>query len=180
MLHAARGNFDITVLVHDNRVYGLTTGQASPTAQKGFPSKSTPRGIIESPLNPLALAITAGASFVAQSFAGDLPHLADLLVEAIRHKGFSLVNVLQPCVTFNRVNTYEWYRNRVYKLKKEERKSDKLEALKLAIEQKRLPLGILYQKISKTYEESLPQLAAEPLVKKSLSVDWKKLLSEFA
>ncbi len=116
LIHAARGNHDITVIVHDNGVYGLTTGQVAPTAQKGFKSKSTPSGIIETPLNPLSLALTQGATFIAQTFAGDTLFTIELIKQGIIHKGFSLINILQPCVTFNKINTYQYYMTHVYKL----------------------------------------------------------------
>jgi len=118
-MHACRGNHDITVVVHDNGVYGLTTGQVAPTAQKGFKSKSTPSGIIDTPINPLTLALTQGASFVAQSFAGNVNHVIEMIKAGINHQGFSLVNVLQPCVTFNKINTYQYYLKHSYKLEQQ-------------------------------------------------------------
>src|SRR3990167_7070945 len=104
-LHACRGNHDLTVVVHDNSVYGLTTGQVSPTAHKGMKSRSTPSGIIERPVNPLLLALTQGATFVAQGFTAQLPQLAELITAGMQHRGLSIINVLQPCVTFNKENT---------------------------------------------------------------------------
>lgn len=176
LIHAARGNFDITVLVHDNRVFGLTTGQVSPTAEQGYQSKSSPQGVIEVPINPLSLAITQGATFVAQGFAGDARHLTDLIITAVNHKGFSLVNILQPCVTFNKVNTLKWYQERITKVDNgavdgNRSRFSRVEALKLAIDSEKLPLGVVYQEKRKTYEESLP----EPSPKLNLD----RLLSEF-
>jgi len=133
LVHACRGNHDITVIVHDNRVYGLTTGQVAPTAQKGTKSKSTPQGIIERSLDPLVLALSQGASFVGQSFTGDSHHLTEMIVKGIKHKGFSLINVLQPCVTFNKINTYQYYLERVYKLKDEDDKTNFEKAILLAV-----------------------------------------------
>lgn len=160
LLHAARGNHDITVLVHDNRVYGLTTGQSAPTSPKGYKSKSTPLGLIEAPINPLALALTQGATFIAQSFAGDLMHLTNTIKQAISHKGFSLVNILQPCVTFNKINTYEYYLKRVYKLDEKYEKKDFNQALKKSFEslEEKFPLGIIYQVEKPSYHEQLYQL----------------------
>lgn len=165
-LHACRGNHDITVIVHDNSVYGLTTGQVSPSAHKGAKSRSTPAGVIEQQLSPLALAISQGASFVAQSFAGNLPHLTQTIQQAVAHKGFSLVNVLQPCVTFNKVNTYGYYFQKSYQLK-DHNPSDVLAALSLAMEpvlQEKFPLGILYEIDKPAFHEQLPQLTTAPLV----------------
>lgn len=111
LIHTIRRNPDITVLVHNNQVYGLTKGQASPTSEEGFPTKAQPWGNLAKPLNPLSLAISQGASFVARAFAGDLDGLKNILKKAITFHGFALVDILQPCVTFNRVNTYSWYRD---------------------------------------------------------------------
>ncbi len=117
-LHAARRNHDITYLVHNNQVYGLTKGQASPTSDAGFVTKTTPDGAAN-PLNPIALAIVSGASFVARGYAGDMDHLAGLIKKGITHRGFALIDILQPCVSFNHRNTYGWYKERVYKLEDE-------------------------------------------------------------
>lgn len=181
LLHAARGNHDITVIVHDNRVYGLTTGQVAPTAHKGFKSKSTPSGIIEMPVNPLALALSQGATFIAQGFSADLMHLTDLMIAAVQHKGFSLVNIFQPCVTFNHETTYAWYRERVYKLdEKNHDKSDFNIALGKSIEfDTKIPLGIVYQTQRPTYTDSLPQLSSHALVDTPAEVDVEKYAGEF-
>ena len=112
-IHAAKRNPNITVLVHNNEVYGLTTGQAAPTAQVGMVTKSTPTGVIDPPFTPSSLGIFTGATFAARGFAGDIPHLTDLISQAITHKGFSVVDMLQPCVTFDKIHTYQWYRERV-------------------------------------------------------------------
>ncbi len=170
LIHAARGNHDLTVVVHDNRVYGLTTGQVAPTASTGFKSKSTPAGIIEKPFNPLALAISQGATLVAQGFAGDIPHLTDLLVKAYQHRGFALVNVLQPCVTFNKVNTYLYYRQNTYKLDDSYDPTNKIEALKKAVDNEKIPLGIIYQENRPTYQASLSQLSEKSLVEQGVQL----------
>ncbi|NLE95165.1 MAG: 2-oxoacid:ferredoxin oxidoreductase subunit beta [Dehalococcoidia bacterium] len=114
LVFAAKRNADITVIVHNNGTYGLTTGQATPTSRRGFRGPSTPRGTVEDPLNPLALMLTAGATFVARGYPMKLDHLVELMVRAVRHEGFSLLDVLQPCVTFN--NTYELYNSMVTEL----------------------------------------------------------------
>jgi len=159
-LHACRGNHNITVIVHDNRVYGLTTGQSAPTAKKGYRSKSTPTGIIEISLNPLTLALTQGATFVAQTFAGDASHMIEIIKQGIQHKGFSLINVLQPCVTFNKVNTYQYYQKKVFKLGENYKKSDLRSALEAAQgnRDEKYPLGILFQEERLTFTDQLSQI----------------------
>ncbi len=114
--HAARRNTNITYIVHDNLVYGLTTGQTSPTSKKGFMSKTTPRGAFVPGINPLTQALASDATFVSRGYAGDMHHLTEIFKRAISHEGFALVDVLQPCVAWNRVNTFEFYKERVYKL----------------------------------------------------------------
>ena len=165
-IHAMRRNHDITYLVHNNQVYGLTKGQASPTSDEGFVTKTTPHGA-PSPVSPLALAIVSGAAFVARGYAGDVKHLSGLIKEGITHKGFSLIDILQPCVSFNHKNTYEWYRERVYKLndEKDYDPSDKIAALEKAMEWgDRIPTGILYRQERPTFEEQFPVLAGGTLV----------------
>lgn len=166
LIHTSRGNHDITVIVHDNRVYGLTTGQVAPTAQKGFKAKSTPEGIIETEINPLTLAITQGATFVAQGFSADMEHLVELIIAGVKHKGFSLLNVFQPCITFNHFATYQWYRERLYKLTSENHNNKDMEAaLKKSLEtDKKLPIGIIYETTRPTYTSSLKQIAEKTLV----------------
>ncbi|MBI4438712.1 2-oxoacid ferredoxin oxidoreductase [Candidatus Woesearchaeota archaeon] len=176
LMHIMRRNFDITVFVHDNMVYGLTLGQGSPTAQCGFKSRSTPEGLIDHPVNPIALAIAGGATFVARGFAGDPVHLQNLMLEAVKHKGFSIVDIFQPCVTFNHINTYQWFREKVYKLEESgHNPSDKMEALRKAFQQDKLPIGIFYrEETEKTYEE---QTATQvPLLSEQLKTDIKDIL----
>lgn len=182
LIHAARGNHDITVIVHDNRVYGLTTGQVAPTALKGFKAKSTPSGIIEVPMNPIALVLTQGATFVAQGFSADLNHLTALIEQSIKHKGFSLVNIFQPCVTFNPETSYAWYRERIYKLGDDYNASDKKIALEKAMEtEARIPIGVIYKEQRPTYTDSLPQLASNSLLESPMpqAADIGKLIGEF-
>lgn len=156
--HACRGNHDLTIIVHDNGVYGLTTGQVAPTALKGTISKSTPTGIIERSVSPLAFAISQGATFVAQSFAGDIPHMREMIELGMKHKGLSLVNVLQPCVTFNRVNTYQYYLKKSYRVGADYDPTSYSGALVKAIEmdEEKFPLGVIYQTKSKPYHEQVP------------------------
>ncbi len=182
LVHACRGNHDITVIVHDNRVYGLTTGQVAPTAQKGTKSKSTPQGIIERSLDPLVLALSQGASFVGQSFTGDSHHLTEMIVKGIKHKGFSLINVLQPCVTFNKINTYQYYLERVYKLKDEDDKTNFEKAILLAVKsfkEDKFPLGVIYQEKKPTYTDCLPQISQKTLIGKEKFNDFGLLVKDF-
>jgi 2-oxoglutarate ferredoxin oxidoreductase subunit beta len=180
-LHACRGNHDITVIVHDNNVYGLTTGQVAPTAEHGFKAKSTPEGLIEDPVNPIAFAITSGATFVAQAFAGDTTHLVEMIKQGIQHKGFSLVNVLQPCVTFNKRNTYQYYFQHSYKLDEKYDPANLNDAVlkSLELNNEKFPLGIIYKEDKKAYHEQLPQLAQTTLVKKEPFTQFGDLLAEF-
>lgn len=181
LIHAARGNHDITVIVHDNRVYGLTTGQVAPTAIKGFKAKSTPSGIIETEINPIALAVTQGASFVGQGFSGDINHLVDLIVAGVEHKGFSLVNVFQPCVTFNHQTTYAWYRERIYKLTSENHDpGDIHKAVEKSLElTEKIPVGVIYKKERPVYTDSLLQLREKTLVENQNPLKIEKFLAEF-
>ncbi len=169
-MHAMVRNVDFTYLVHDNQVYALTKGQASPTSDPGFVTKTTPGGAHE-PLNPLAVAIAANASFVARGYSGDIPHLSKIIAAAIQHKGFALVDILQPCVSFNHINTYEYFQRRVYKLEDEAgyNSSDRLKAFEKALEWgDRIPTGILYQVERPLFEDSLWQMDGVPLVKRKV------------
>ncbi|MEW6047592.1 MAG: 2-oxoacid:ferredoxin oxidoreductase subunit beta, partial [Bacillota bacterium] len=161
-LHVLRRNPDITHIVENNMVYGLTKGQTAPTSQRGFVSSTTPDGSIEKAVNPLALALAGGATFVARGFSGQPKHLVRLIARAIRHKGYALVDVLQPCVIFNRINTYDWYRERVYLLDDEAgyNPADYDAAWEKAHEWgDRIPLGVIYQVTGEpTYEEQVPAL----------------------
>jgi len=179
---AMRRNVNVTYLAHNNQVYGLTKGQASPTSDLGFITKTTPRGASQ-PVNPIAVALASDVTFVARGFAGDIEHLSRLLKMGIEHKGFSLVDILQPCVSFNKVNTYQWYRERVYKLDDEPgyNPGDKLAAFAKSQEWgSRIPIGLIYQNERPVYEEQLPQLKEIPLVRQELNPQrFEKLLDEF-
>ncbi len=180
LIHAARGNHDITVIVHDNRVYGLTTGQVAPTAVKGFKAKSTPNGIIEVPINPIALAVTQGATFVGQGFSGDISHLVTLIENGIKHKGFSLINVFQPCVTFNPHYSYAEYREKIYKLGEDYDPSDIKNALEKAMEtETKIPIGVIYKTTRQAYTDSLSQLSEKTLIESEFIPDLEKFASEF-
>ncbi len=181
-IHAAKRNPDITVLIHDNQVYGLTTGQASPTAKDKLKTKSTPEGVTDAPVNPLTLALVSGATFVARGFAGDMPGLTKLIAAAVRHKGFSVLDILQPCVTFNHVHTYQWYRSRLYPLDPVSyQPGDRMKAIEKALEWgDKIPVGVFYQEETPTSEDREPALAAGPLANQPPGAfDVNALLSEF-
>ncbi|MCW4034166.1 MAG: thiamine pyrophosphate-dependent enzyme [Candidatus Bathyarchaeota archaeon] len=167
--HAMRTNMDMTLIVHDNMVLGLTTGQATSTSQQGFKSKSTPYGVIPPMLNPVAHALISNGSFVARGFSGDMFHLKSLMVEAIRHRGFAVIDVFQPCVSFNYLNTYDWFTQRVYKLEEQGHDpTDKQQALQKALEWgDRIPIGIFYKEERPTYHDSLPHVKGLDLPKLS-------------
>jgi 2-oxoglutarate ferredoxin oxidoreductase subunit beta len=181
-IHAAKRNSDITVIIYDNQVYGLTAGQASPTAKPGFKTKSTPDGVVDEPVNPLTLALVSGATYVARCFAGDIPGLTQLIADAISHKGFSVVDVLQPCVTFDKVHTYQWYRQRLYQLADEKYEpTDKTKALSKAMEWgEKIPMGLLYKEERPTSEDREAALSDGPLNLLPLGIEnLQELLDEF-
>jgi len=181
-MHAARRNHDLTYLVHNNQVYGLTKGQASPTSDAGYVTKTTPYGAAH-PVNPVALAIICGASFVARGSAEEVDHLSDIIKKGIKHRGFALIDILQPCVSFNHRNTYQWYRERVYKLDEEKSydPSDKKAALERAQEWgDRIPIGVIYQDKLPVYEDQLPALKKGALVRQKIDpARVEKLLADF-
>jgi 2-oxoglutarate ferredoxin oxidoreductase subunit beta len=184
-IHTARRNLDITDLIQNNQIYGLTKGQYSPTSDAGFVTSTSPDGAFEMAVHPLALALAAGGTFLARGFAGDTKHLAELIARAVQHKGYSLVEVLQPCVTFNRKNTYDWYRERVYKLEETDYDpGDRVAAFQKALEWgDRIPLGVVYQAQLPTYEEQLAGLRQGPVVTRKLeklsATEIESLRSEF-
>jgi 2-oxoglutarate ferredoxin oxidoreductase subunit beta len=154
-IHAIRRNPDLTNIVHNNMVYGLTKGQASPTSQPGFKTSVQVNGVFLEPFNPLAVAIALNASFVARAFIGDEKETAGLIKEAIMHKGFALVDIFQPCVTFNKQNTYTWFKENTFYLKNHDYKN-RLTAFEMAVKTDKFPLGIFYKHPGKkTFEENL-------------------------
>lgn len=168
-LHSMRRNHDITYLVHNNQVYALTKGQASPTSDQGFVTKTSPRGAW-TPLNSLAVAIAAGGTFVARGFAGDVEHLVGLIKQGIQHRGLALIDILQPCVSFNHRNTYAWYRERVYRLEKPNHETDN-KAMAFEKSQEwgdRIPIGVIYREERTTFEEQIPALRKGSLVKQKI------------
>ncbi|MFV8827230.1 2-oxoacid:ferredoxin oxidoreductase subunit beta [Alkalihalobacterium sp. APHAB7] len=184
-VHAIRRNIDITYIVMDNQIYGLTKGQTSPRSEMGFKTKSTPGGSIESALNVMETALTAGATFVAQSFSSDLKELTSLIEQGINHKGFSLINVFSPCVTFNKVNTYDWFKDNLTSLSAIEDydSSNRMQAMQTLMENKGLVTGLIYQdKEKKSYQELVAGYDENGLSKQDLKLDEEKfnqLMAEF-
>jgi len=155
-IHTIRRNPDIVNVVHNNMVYGLTKGQASPTSRKGFVTPVQNTGVTSEPFNPLAVAVSLNASFVARSFSGDIEHTANIMKQAIEHKGYSLIDVFQPCVTFNKYNTFKWYRDNTYYLPDDYDPFDRTMAMKAALEDEKFPMGIIYKNSdSNIFEENL-------------------------
>lgn len=173
LIHNIRRNVDITHFVHDNQVYGLTKGQASPTSEHGYVTDVQPNGSNNIPLNPMSLAIVLGCGFVARAFAGEQEHLKMVMVEAIRYKGYALVDILQPCVTFNKVNTYQWYRERIYKLGDDYDPGNKFAAIERAMEWgDKIPLGILYKEEKMDFHGKIDFLRkGKPLVDRALNMN---------
>lgn len=160
-IHHMRRNLDITYITQNNQNYGLTLGQTSPTSEKGMKGPSTPAGVIEEPVNPIRLALSSSCTFIARSFSGDISHLTSLIEQGVKHRGFALIDVFQPCVTFNKQNTYEFFRKRCYKLEEEEGyDSGDLEAAfsKAGEWGEKIPIGLFYKTEKPTYEDDEPGL----------------------
>jgi len=170
-LAAVRRNVDVTLLVHNNQVYGLTKGQASPTSAEGFVTKAQPQGVMSAPFNPVAVAVTMHAGFVARGFAGMSDHLSGLIQQAIAHRGFSLVDVLQPCVSFNKVNTFAWYQDRCYELPETHDPTDWEAAIGLSQEWgDHIPLGVIFESDRAPFEDRVGQgiLVRQPVDRNAL------------
>lgn len=185
-VHAIRRNVNITYIVMDNQIYGLTKGQTSPRSQMGFKTKSTPSGSIESSISPMEMAISVGAGFVAQSVSSDLKGLTSVIEEGIKHQGFSLINVYSPCVTYNKVNTYDWFKENLVRLEDipDYDPSDRNKAMQTLMEHNGLVTGIIYQNKEKPcYEDLIKGFREEPLAKQDLKLtqeQFDKLVAEFA
>ncbi|MGX0847108.1 2-oxoacid:ferredoxin oxidoreductase subunit beta [Staphylococcus auricularis] len=172
-IHALRRNMNMTYVVMDNQIYGLTKGQTSPSSAVGFVTKSTPKGNIEKNVAPLELALSSGATFVAQGFSSDIKGLTKMLEDAISHDGFSFVNVFSPCVTYNKINTYDWFKENLTSMEDIESYdlSDKKAAMKAILEYDSLIKGIVYQDTTTpSYESQVDQLDETPLAKKELEL----------
>ena len=174
LVHTILRNPNITMFVHDNRVYGLTKGQASPTSQCGFVTSvqtADRHGVTNEPFNPLAVAISLGASFVGRAFSGDNEQTKELMKKAIRHKGFALLDIFQPCVTYNHVNNFKWYKEHTYYLPESYDPTDRIEAFKKTLEEDKYPLGVIYINPNKpTFEDNAIayQTSEQPLFQRSL------------
>ncbi|NCQ05942.1 MAG: 2-oxoacid ferredoxin oxidoreductase [Candidatus Moranbacteria bacterium] len=166
-IHTIRRNPDITNIVHDNMIYGLTKGQASPMSEKGLVNPIQPDGVIVDQFNPLAVALSLDATFVARAFTGDILQTKEIIKAAILHKGYALVDVFQPCVVFNKQNTYQWFKEKCYYVDETHDKTGKMEALKLAFDLERLALGIIYERTGKPTYETLVREGDEPLYEKT-------------
>lgn len=181
-INAIRRNIDVTLLVHNNKVYGLTKGQASPTSDMHMVTRAQPHGVILEPFNPLTIALALNAGFVARGFSGNPEHLSMLIQEGIKHRGFSLIDILQPCVSFNHINTYQWYGDRVYELEKEGYISNNyMNAISKAREWgRRIPIGIFYKEEKPSFTDMIPTLKYGPLVNRMYSPEkLHGLLSQF-
>lgn len=171
-LAAIRRNIDVTALVHNNQVYGLTKGQASPTSDKGFVTKAQPEGVFADPFNPIAVAVAMHGGFVARGFSGMIDHLADLIRQGIAHRGLALIDILQPCPSFNKVNTFAWYKERCYLLPVDHDPTNWEAAMRVAREWgDRIPLGVIYRNARPAFEENFSVLKEGPLVGRSLDKD---------
>jgi len=168
-MHAIRRNLDVTLLVHNNKVYGLTKGQASPTADPGMVTRMQPQGVTSESFNPLAVAVSLGAGFVARGFAGNSDHLSKLIQAGMRHSGFSLIDILQPCVSFNTVNTYDWYKKRVYDLNAAGHRTDDFSAAITASREwgDKIPIGIFHQTEKPVFTDQMAALRNGPLIAQS-------------
>jgi len=186
-VNAARRNVDIVHIVENNQIYALTKGQYSPTSEKGMITTTTPEGAIEVATNPLAMALAAGATFIARGFANDPKYLANLIARGIMHKGYALIDVLQPCITYNKINTKEWYRMRIYRVEDEQGYDpvDKEWAFRKALEWgEKIPVGVIYEVSLPTYEEQVAVLKQGPLYRQPLhgptmAEDFEKTKREF-
>lgn len=184
-VHAIRRNINVTYIVMDNQIYGLTKGQTSPRSAEGFKTKSTPDGSIESTLSPLEIALSAGATFVAQSFSSDLKQLTTLIEEGIKHEGFSLINVFSPCVTFNKINTYDWFKEHIVNLDSipEYDSSNRIQAMTKLMETGGMLTGLIYQdKTRKSYEDMVVGFRQEGIANQDIQIseqDFDKLVAEF-
>ncbi|OGC31330.1 2-oxoacid ferredoxin oxidoreductase [candidate division WOR-1 bacterium RIFOXYB2_FULL_48_7] len=175
-IHAIRRNPNLVNLVHNNFVYGLTKGQASPTSQIGFKTPIQVEGVFEVPFNPLATAVALGASFVARVFVGEAEQTKEVIKKALMHRGYALVDIFQPCVTFNKINTFQWFKEHTYQLGPEHDPTDRAAAFRLALEQEKFPLGIIYLNPGRVvFEDKLAAYRQDqrPLYRRE--VDFEKL-----
>jgi 2-oxoglutarate ferredoxin oxidoreductase subunit beta len=181
LLAAIRRNIDLTMIVHDNQIYGLTKGQASPTSQERMVTKTQPAGVASERFDPIAVAVAMHAGFVSRSFTGNVEHAAEMIRQGINHRGFALVDILQPCVSFNKVNTYAWYEKRCYELPEHYDPEDWVAAMKTATEwEERIPIGIIYRNERPALNDRLPVLKGGPLVGRNVDkAELEKIVNEY-
>ncbi|ETT85932.1 2-oxoacid:ferredoxin oxidoreductase subunit beta [Viridibacillus sp. FSL R5-0477] len=184
-IHSIRRNVDITYIVMDNQIYGLTKGQTSPRSAAGFVTKSTPGGAIEPSLKPLEVALSAGATFVAQSFSTDLKELTAIIEAGMNHNGFAFINVFSPCVTYNKINTYDWFKENITKLSSIEGydSTNRAQAMATVMEHEGLVTGIIYQdEETPSYQNLVNGYSEEPLNQQDMMIeekDLQELMKEF-
>lgn len=182
-IHAMRRNLNLTYITADNQIYGLTKGQTSPTSCKGTVSPSTPFGVIDEPIYPMRLALASGATYIAQGFAGDIIQLTELIKNGIQHKGFSLIDVYQPCPSMNKHNSNDYYKERCYKIEEEEGydRTDKMKAMSKAMEplDEKFPTGLFYKEEKAAFHEQVKQIESEPLYKQNIEHDVSELFETF-
>jgi 2-oxoglutarate ferredoxin oxidoreductase subunit beta len=177
--HAARRNLDLTVLCMDNQVYGLTKNQVSPTSREGLYGSLTPYGSIDKPVNPISYMLTFGATFVAQTYAGNLKHMSEVIKQAISHRGFSFVNIISPCPTYNKVDTFKYYKDKTIDINEQGHNDiqNLQKALELATrdlehyynESAKVPIGIFYEKEEPTYHDRENEIKARYKASKDIN-----------
>lgn len=186
LIHAARRNVDLTYIIMDNQIYGLTKGQTSPTSSQGFETVSTPAGSPDRPVKPLTMALMAGVTFLGQAFSGDPRQMADIIAAAIEHKGFALVNCYSPCVTYNKINTYDFFRENLQAVDAdgEYDRHDWRQAMNRVVETDEMITGVIYEaKDTPTYEQLLPGYREQPMTEFDLGLGedaLRNILKEFA
>lgn len=186
LIHTMRRNLNLTYIVHNNEIYGLTKGQTSPTSPKGRKTVSTPNGAIETAVNPIELSLAGGASFIARGFAGDLQELSKIIVKGMQHKGFSIIDVAQPCVSYNPEKSYQYYQENIFKIEELSTYNPKSKVWAHAVvnmdHKGKIPVGIFYQNqdLRETYIDDLPEDKDLPLVKQDvLNINVEKILDNY-
>lgn len=179
-LHAIRRNYDVTVIVHDNMVYGLTKGQASPTSHIGMKTPLQINGVMLEPFNPVAVSLALDAPFIARANAGDTEKTKEIIKQAISFKGMSVVDIFQPCVVFNKLNTYKWFKENTYYLPEDYDPSDRMQAFARSIETEKLPLGVLYRREGRKLYEDLLGITETPAYARDFPEEaFEKLIAEY-
>jgi 2-oxoglutarate ferredoxin oxidoreductase subunit beta len=175
-LHAVRRNPKMAYVVMDNQTYGLTKGQSSPTSQTGYITGTSPQGNPDAPINGLAVALAAGGTFLARGFSANPKHLVGLMKEAVEHDGFAIVEVMSPCVTYNKINTYAWFKQNVYYLDDGYDATDRVRAFEALTAEGKIPLGVIYREQRPTLE-TLTHLGATPIVDLRLDPQLRELVA---